>query len=302
MKKYILITLISGLLFSCSEDFFNKETDEQILPNEYYNTYLDVVTGYYGIFTFAQQASVNLVVMNGLLSDEMDVTSQASSSMNQLNDHNVFMGNSFSDPSIFYKIIVNSNELLLNMEKVNKLDKDFEAIDLFYFQGITVALRSWAYLNIIRLYGDAIIVKDNLADVNSAFSAPVKFDDMIDTLINHVKPYLFEDANLEAELFIGSYSVNKEALLAELYLEQNKAGSADSAAKYARLAIHSLDGFSKDIYKITNLYEEEKWINIFIGAENNLLEVFTAAPFHLIRISITGLKNIFITVTRLNRL
>lgn len=290
---YILIAIFSVLLFSCSEEFYDKGSEDKITPDQYYNTYAEVMIGYMGAYSLVQEASIDLVVLNGLLSDEMDVNSNATRDMKELNTHSVSPGNDFADPSAFYKIVVNANELLNNIEIVSTRDKDFEQIDLFYMEGALVALRSWAYFNIIKLYGEAIIIDDNLPNYTSQTGfTKVSRKDMIDTLINHIKPYLFEERDLELELWLGPESFNKEALLAELYNEQNKPGSADSTAKYARMAIESL-GNSSDFYKITNQYEDVDYENIFIGATNQFTEVYSAIPFSLDDNQYNWLENYF---------
>ena len=149
-----MLTLAAVLMLSCSDDFFNQPAGGKISPEQHYNSFEDVVnSSYLGVFSLAQQASINLVVINGLFSDPMEVTDNASQDMIELNNHNVLPGNFFNDPSIFYQIIINANEVLANTDAVISRDIDYDSLVNWAVKGELVALRSWAYLNLSRLYG-----------------------------------------------------------------------------------------------------------------------------------------------------
>jgi len=152
-------------------------------------------------------------------------------------------------------------------------DKDFDEYELLSYKGYLVSLRSWAYFNVVRLFGEAVYIDDNF----ESYSPQTNFKKynrttMIDTLINQLKKYAKDQ-----EEYINTWRINKHALLAEMYIETDQ---YDSAWFYAKGAI-DLYGRSSDYYKIDDQFSEENWKNIFIGASDNQYEVLSAVPFSM---------------------
>ncbi len=294
MNRGVLLTLAAVLMLSCSDDFFNQPAGGKISPEQHYNSFEDVVnSSYLGVFSLAQQASINLVVIDGLFSDLMEVTDNASQDMIELNNHNVLPGNFFNDPSIFYQIIINANEVLANTDAVISRDIDYDSLVNWAVKGELVALRSWAYLNLSRLYG-----KVNYLGSSGVASLPgdlpvIGREAIIDTLINQVEAYL-----TEITYFTSTYLINKEALLAELYLEKN---DYSRAASYAKLACETLDDYTYNpsegrasrYYRVDKTFEKTKWKIIFINAANNPQTVMTGVPFSLSNNQVNMLEEYF---------
>jgi hypothetical protein len=91
---------------------------------------------------------------------------------------------------------------------------------------------------------------------------------MIDTLINQLKPYVFNSTTLTE---LGFWGPNTKSLLGELYLENQQ---YDSAAYYLKLGMESY-GNASYLFKVTaskNGYPNENWKRIFyddgVGYEN----------------------------------
>jgi hypothetical protein len=293
-KRGVLLTLSAFLMFSCSDDFFDQPAGGKILPDQHYNSFEDVIySSYMGVFSLAQQASINLVVVDGLFSDLMEVTGNASQDMIDLNSHNVTPENFFNDPSVFYKIIINANEVLANTDIVITRDIDYDSLVNWAVKGELVALRSWAYFNLARLYGKVMYLGSSGAASLPGELPVVGREAIIDTLINQVEAYL-----TEITYATGTYFINKEALLAELYLEKN---DYSHAASYAKLAIETLDdytynpsaGRSSRYYRVDRTFEKAKWKNIFVNAANNPQTVMTGVPFSLSNNQINMLEEYF---------
>jgi hypothetical protein len=125
-----------------------------------------------------------------------------------------------------------------------------------FTKGALITIRSWSYFTLVRLFGKAALIKDNMSSFNPDQTFLNK-KDMIDTLINQLKPYVFNNPKY-TELQI--WGPNTKALLGELYLENQQ---YDSAAYYLKLGMESF-GNTKT-YKVTNAYSKEKWELIFYG-------------------------------------
>jgi hypothetical protein len=290
----ILLILFPVLMFSCSDDFFDQQAGGKISPDQHYNSLEDVIaSSYYGVFSLTQQASINLVVIDGLFSDLMETTGNASQDMIELNHHDVTSGNDFNDPSIFYKIIVNANEVLTNTDAVVGRDIDYDALVNWAVKGELVALRSWAYFSLARLYGEVVYLGSSGVSSLPVDLPVIGREAIIDTLINQVEAYL-----TDITYITGTYFINKEALLAEMYLEKN---DYSHAASYAKLAIETLDDYTYNpaenrvyrYYRVDRTFEKAKWRNIFINAANNPQTVMTAVPFSLNNNQINMLEEYF---------
>ncbi len=289
-----LLIFLPVIMFSCSDDFFDQQAGGKISPQQHYNSLEDVIfSSYAGVFSLTQQASINLVVIDGLFSDMMETTGNASRDMIELNHHSVSPGNTFNDPSIFYKIIVNANEVLANTDVVINRDIDYDALVNWAVKGQLVALRSWAYFNLARLYGEVVYLGSSGVSSLPGDLPVLGREAIIDTLINQVEYYL-----TDITYITGTFLINKEALLAEMYLEKD---DYSKAAGYAKLAIETLDDYTYNpaenrvyrYYRVDKTFEKAKWRNIFINAANNPQVVMTGVPFSLNNNQVNMLEEYF---------
>jgi hypothetical protein len=287
-RQAITISLSALFLLSCTDDFFNPPAGEKTSPDDHYNSFEDVLySSYMGAYSFTQQASVNLVVMDGLLSDQMEITGNATQEMMDLYHHEVMPGNMFADPSIFYKIIINANEVLANTDIVIERDIDYDSLINWVMEGQLVALRSWAYFNLARLYGEVTYLgSSRILALPSALPVYSR-EEIIDTLISQVEAYVSEITYASA-----TFLFNKEALLAEMYLEKNDYANA---AMYAKTACETLDDYtgSRRYYRLDRTFEKAKWGLIFVNAANNPQTVMTAVPFSLSNNQLNLLEDYF---------
>ena len=118
-----LLAILSTVLITlsgCSEDFFNKQAGDRITPDQHYKTTTDFVVSSDGAISSLQEAMPKLIMVDGLRSDAMDVTSYAGADLSNINDHVFLPGNPYTDPSDLYKVIVNLNELLAHIDEIEK--------------------------------------------------------------------------------------------------------------------------------------------------------------------------------------
>jgi tetratricopeptide (TPR) repeat protein len=275
----LLVILSTGLitLWGCSEDFFNRTAGDRITPDQHYKSTNDFVISTDGAISSLQEAMPRLIMVDGLRSDAMDVTSYAGADLRNINHHVFSPGNPYTDPSDLYKVIININEVLAHIDEIQKNEVLFDEYVTFYATGELIAMRSWAYLTLVRLYNRASYIGDNMTSLPENLEQNVlSKEDMIDTLINQVIPYIF-DATVgteRVELKLGYY-VNSKAILGELYLEK---GEYALAAEYLKLACESyLNSTAR--FKVDKSYQNEGWVSIFLNAESNFIENISVIPF-----------------------
>lgn len=242
--------------YSCSDDFFTEQAGNRITPDNHYQSINDLYISLYGTYIPLQRAVPNLLLIDGLRSDLLDVTPGSDAYMVAINNQDFSIDNPYIDGSDYYKVIININEILQHFDEVWLKEPTTIEYEPKFTKGALLAIRSWSYFTLVRLFGEAAIIEDNMPSVPSEQKFLNK-KDMIDTLINQLKPYVFNDSKYTEIQFPGP---NTKALLGELYLENQQ---YDSAAYYLKLGMESYG--NTRTYKVTSTYSKEKWELIFYG-------------------------------------
>jgi hypothetical protein len=264
-------TVLTIFLLSCSEEFFDTEIGGRITPSQHYNSRIDAELSYSGCYVYLQDIAENLVLVDGLRSDQMDVTGNADRHMIDINRHELSADNPFVDPSAFYKLIININEVLPNLPQIVEKDRDFDSTIMAQYTGALITMRSWAYFMLARLNGEVGLVEGNLSSVDPS-NPPVYLSksEIIDRLINELLPYYDEED-------IFRYPIDHYVLLGELYLEKNDYWNA---AKFLKFAV---DGPAyRGVYMVDNIFSQENWQNIFLNSAYNDATVYTAVPYSFV--------------------
>lgn len=279
IHKYRIFQIISGILFiaailSSCEDFLNEVPGNKLTPDEHYKTSIDALTSTVGAYSILQDVMPDLVILNDLRSDLLTETENFDMDLRNINRHNIDVDNKYNDPSGYYRVILNANEVLNNLEKIQTYDRNFDSLSLAYTTLDMVSLRSWAYFTLVRLYGEAAYIPQgmNSYDENYQFEYYTK-DRMIDTLISHLDPSLtYPDRVIERDLG-SSVLLYDRALRGELYLEK---GDYEKASFYLIDAIGDADIRTR--FKMAE-YEEEDWKYIFVNAVGQISEVMSVVPY-----------------------
>ncbi len=280
LTKYFLVIISVSLItmMGCKDDFFDQKAGDRITPDKHYQTILDAEVSVYGPIAILQDAMPQLVLLDGLRSDEMDVTDNADANLRDINNHIFNKGNSFTDPSDLYKVIINVNEVLANIDLVAARDKDFNELVAKQAKGALIGLRAWTYLTLVRLYNQAAYFESNLSVLpGNLYQNVMGRQEILEKLIEEVLPYIHDNSaggQQYAELRISNYP-NTKALLGELYLET---GNYSEAARYLKLACQSYNN-QRDLLKVSGTFRDAAWKNIFLNAESQQVENISVVPF-----------------------
>jgi hypothetical protein len=266
MKRsiYGLSVLISTLLiFAACEDFFDEKQGGQILPDKHFQSETDAYNSLLGCLTTLYETMPKYIITSSLLGDLADVTENAGSDLIDINLHRPSKYNIYTDASGYYKFIISINEALTYLSEIQEKDQDFTDIVYRDYYNISLCLRTWAYLTLVRLYGEAAYIPDNLQTLPEDF-VYLKREVMIDTLINQLDSAITKAYELRFET---NYLY---ALLGELLLEKGYYSDAAEALYTSMLGMFPY---------VSNTYQEESWINIFISSETQGDEVLIAIPY-----------------------
>lgn len=280
IKPYQLFALvvIAFAGFSCSEKIFDEQNGERITPDQHYKSSNDIEATLEGTLIPLQGVAPNSIIIDGLRSDQMIATPNADAFLKDINNQIFTLDNPYLDASDYYKVIVNVNEALPNLDKVLQYDKQYNEFYLKYTKRALISLRSWTYLQLVRLYGEAALINDNLPALPENLHQEILTKSvMIDTLINQLLPTIptAEELTQYAEPWFG-YFPNGKAVLGELYLEK---GDYANAAKYLKLAAESYRN-QNNVYKVDKNYTMDAWKTIFLDAANQQTENIAFVPYN----------------------
>jgi hypothetical protein len=266
MKRSIcgLSFIISALLiFASCEDFFDEKQGGQILPDKHYQSETDAYNSLLGCLTTLYETMPKYIITSSLLGDLADVTENACSDLIDINLHKPSKYNIYTDASGYYKFIISVNEALKYLSEIQEKDKDFTDIVYRDYYNAFLCLRTWVYLTLVRLYGEAAYIHDNVPALPEKFIY-LEREVMIDTLINQLDSAIARAYELRFET---NYLY---ALMGELLLEKGYYQDAANALYTSMLGVFPY---------VSNSYEEESWINIFISSETQGDEVLIAVPY-----------------------
>lgn len=275
-----LLAIFSTILilgYGCKDDFFDVNAGDRITPDKHYQSLIDANVSLQGAIVPLQDAMPKLIMLDGLRSDMMDVTPNANSYLRELNYQLISADNPLTNPSDLYKVIVNINEVLANIDGIANKDKDYDALAAYSYKGALIGMRAWTYLTLVRLYNKAAYFEDNLTSLPGSLTQNVlSKDEIINKLISQLEAVLKSEyaSSKYEELRIPHY-VNNKALLGELYLE---VGRYADAVTYLKLACESYNN-QPAMLKVDKSYQNTAWGAIFLNAESNNIENISVIPF-----------------------
>jgi len=171
-----LLAIFSAILvlsFGCNEDFFNETAGDRITPDQHYQSINDAFVSTQGAIITLQDAMPKLIMLDGLRSDMMEVTPNADSYLREINYQMISSTNPITNPSDLYKVIVNVNEVLLNIDKVAEKDRNYDELTAYSVKGGLIGMRAWTYLTLARLYNKVAYIDGNLTSLPANLSQTV---------------------------------------------------------------------------------------------------------------------------------
>ena len=276
MKKIFSIILFTLLLVGCSESFLDKQPEDVLSPGVFFNTPEDIKTGVVAVY----QPLQNIFVFDGLPQLLERMSDDGTENYGQAEEDRFYKTNAHSfsgNWNNFYKIIVNSNNILDIIDKYTPKN-DAEGVVVKALSGEARFLRAFAYFYLVRLYGDVPKVTERFTDPSTAFGigrTPV--NDIYTQVIIPDLEYAFENCYKKGDGALAGEEarVTKGAaltILAKVYLTLND--HTNAAATLKKLIVDKLAGdysllpdFS-EIWLSSNKFNSESIfeINYNVGA------------------------------------
>ncbi|MEI7504009.1 MAG: hypothetical protein WCJ61_12060, partial [Paludibacter sp.] len=217
-------------------DMLDTSALEVVETSENYHNVYDADNAIWGLYGKVQNLAENVVVLNELRADLMDVTTNATQDQVDLNSHQETATNKYCDPTPFYEVILNANDIIYNFKKMlteNKISK--EDYDPRYSD--VVAIRCWAYLQLGMHFKDVPYVTNPLLSIDSlsvdGLFPKKNLDELIPQLIGEMMAIPSRETNTlssfygktitnnSKSFFLNLQFLDKHILLGDLYLWNN---------------------------------------------------------------------------------
>ncbi len=174
MNKIISILAFACLLFSCSEDFLDRQPEDTLSPASFYRNPAEIKSGLVGCYKVLQSIynQTDLPLIVELMSDDgkdrfRTGVWQTFKKTNSDSQAGIWNNN--------FKMIANCNSLIGIIDKYVPKNAD-EDKTVKAFKAEASFLRALAYFNLVRIYGAVPLVSQSFSDLSTAFGigrAPV---------------------------------------------------------------------------------------------------------------------------------
>ncbi|MBN1925845.1 MAG: hypothetical protein JW798_08415, partial [Prolixibacteraceae bacterium] len=273
-----LITVF--VLFTSCADLLNVNPDDVLLEENYPSTITELYSGYMGIAATVQSVADKASFLEGLRGDFLEPTANANNDMVELYNYDpISVANDLANPVGYYNIILNANDYIghaADFFRENPTSIDEETF--FALVGGAIRYKTWAYLMLAKIYGEAIWIDDPLIEYKDISQFPVyDFDQLINNCISLMENGIDVDGvkvdgkgivkwssvlfpNTTSDYSWDCIDPAPEILLGELYLF---AGNYQLAFDnlFALLRIGSED----NRLEVTKSEYNQEWIKLFRG-------------------------------------
>ena len=270
LLKILVGLLVMLLTFSGCESFLDVKSDSVIFPDEnQLDSPNDTIYSMVGIFSQLEKLAERYVLLGELRGDLMDLTSLASTDLQEIYNHSVSEDNPYNQIEDYYAVINNCNYLITRMDTSvvsggkKVLYKEFAAAK---------AIRAWTYLQLALNYGSVKYYTQPILTIKDAENyTEYKLNELASILIQDILP--FKDIPKPGIISFGSalnssywsyFPIN--FLLGDLYLWN---GEYENAARaYYELIVddeYIMNTYTRNTWTVVNgvfvkrEYENTRW-------------------------------------------
>jgi len=290
---YLLLILFGSILFNSCEKIFEIPAEDVLEEDEVYTDNFSARSAVLGVYALLQDVGEQLVVLGELQGDLLTVTENADQDLIQVNEHNVDVNNRYADPTNFFKIIVNCNEVLHHIDTIQSRDKTITYLELNTYKAEMILIRAWTYFKLVQIYGEVPYFEEPLSDYDASLELADKLDSLqtedfiLDTLLTQITALDTFELNMDEDAPYYALRISKFmnwALQGEIYLWRNNYSSA-RRTYYKVVNIPGTMGWS-GTYRLPYIndsrFNDVNWKNMYrfdYGAWDFEVEVIFLIPF-----------------------
>jgi hypothetical protein len=147
MKRIIISALAAVLVLPSCKKLLDVQPESVLSREQAYRNVYDADAAVLGVYGKFMSLAKPYVLLNELRADLMSPTVNADRYLQQLNDHTATADNPYLDPTPFYQVILNCNDVMVNFDKM-LADKKLKVDEYNQRYADVATIRSWVYLQL----------------------------------------------------------------------------------------------------------------------------------------------------------
>ena len=186
MKKFKIEIILMGVLamiFASCSDFFEPNNDTTLNGDRYIKEGSELYSGFLGIITKIQAIGDKAIYLTDMRGELLEPTENTPADLYSIyNYDDDLSGNTYADPAKYYDVIIACNDYLQKAKEYR--DTHVTTVDDDDYRGLissTVRLKTWTYLLLAKIYGQAIWFDDPMQSMKDIVSqTPKNLSELVD--------------------------------------------------------------------------------------------------------------------------
>ena len=186
MKKFKIEIILMGVLammFASCSDFFEPNNDTTLKGDRYIKEGSELYSGFLGIITKIQAIGDKAIYLTDMRGELLEPTENTPADLYSIyNYDDDLSGNTYADPAKYYDVIIACNDYLQKAKEYR--DTHVTTVDDDDYRGLissTVRLKTWTYLMLAKIYGQAIWFDDPMQSMKDIVSrTPKNLSELVD--------------------------------------------------------------------------------------------------------------------------
>ena len=271
----LTVILLGGIwITTACEKMLDLPTDSLLPEEQAFVDEFSARASVMGVYALLQEVAQQLVVLGELQGDLLTVTGNAGNDLRQINEHMAGPTNVYADPSAFFRIIVNCNEVLHKIHLAREKDENISELEYSTYVAEMKLIRAWVYFKMVQLYGGAPYFEEPVSDYNQAVNMEEQMDSIrsedyiLDTILSQIVELDTFELNMLEERPFFAIRVNKFtnwALQGDIHLWRNNYAAAKRAFDRVAniLAEEGFSGTTRLPYINAWDYQDVNWKTLF---------------------------------------
>lgn len=144
---FLLPVLAGSIVLSSCKKIFDVKSESTLTREQTYRNVFDADAAVLGVYGKLMKLAKPYVLLNELRADLMSPTVNADLYLQQLSNHNITLDNPYIDPTPFYDVILNCNDVMKNFD-IMLADKKLKLDEYNQRYSDVAAIRTWVYLQL----------------------------------------------------------------------------------------------------------------------------------------------------------
>jgi hypothetical protein len=240
------------LLASC-DDFLDAGSQDFVEEKDAFIDNFSARSSVLGVYALLQDAAEQYVILGELQGELVTVTKNADQDLIQVNEHNMDINNRYADPVKFFRVIVNCNNVISKIRRVQELDKSVTNQEMNGYIAELTLVRAWCYFAMVKIYGSVPYFEEPVGDFEGEAEPDMKNlqteDFVLDTLLKQLVSLDTFNLNIDEPSPYFSIRAKRSmnwAMQGEIHLWRNNYVSAKKA-----------------LFKVIDLIASQGWVGVY---------------------------------------